>query len=74
MYCRHVFRIIHPIKQSQQACLGSPHRGVISEGKKSSSISGRATKRGGGGKGGAIKEKRIFFIFCCHLKIKIILL
>ena len=33
---------------------------------------------GGGGKGWAIKEKRTFFetflLFCCHLKIKIILL
>ena len=45
--------------------------------KKSSSTSGRATKRGGG-KGRATKEKRTFFntffLFCCHLKIKIILL
>ena len=34
--------------------------------------------RGGEGKGRAIKEKRtffdFFFVFCCHLKIKIILL
>ena len=34
--------------------------------------------RGGGGKGRAIKEKitffETFFLFCCHLKIKIILL
>ena len=64
MYCRHVFRIIHPIKQSQQACLGSPHRGFISEGKKSSCISVRATKRGGGGgKAGALRKKKFFFFF-----------
>ena len=30
--------------------------------------------RGGWGKGRATKEKRTFFLFCCHLKIKIILL
>ena len=48
--------------------------------KKSSSTSGRATKREGegGGKGRAIKEKKVFlklfFLFCCHLKIKIVLI
>ena len=46
--------------------------------KKKSSSNGRAIKRGGGGDNGrAIKEKKLFlklFLFCCHLKIKIILL
>ena len=30
--------------------------------------------RGGGDKGQAIKEKLYFFLFCCHLKIKMGLL
>ena len=44
--------------------------------KKSSSTSGRATKRGGGVKAGPLRKKKLFlklfFLFCCHLKIKII--
>ena len=41
--------------------------------KKSSSLNGRAIKRGGG-KGPDIKEKELFLKLCCHLKIRIILL
>ena len=46
--------------------------------KKGSFLNGQAIKRGGGCKGPAIKEflfiYLLFKIFCCHLKIKIILL
>ena len=46
--------------------------------KKSISYNDRVIKRGVGVKGTAIKEKRTFLKlclkFCCHLKIKIILL
>ena len=52
---------------------------ILTEGsrKKSSSLNGRAIKRGVGGKGPANKEKKLFcnfFQLCCHLKMKIILL
>ena len=47
------------------ALLGKPQ-------KKGSSTNGQTIKRGV--KAGPLRKKEPFFLFCCHLKIKIILL